>query len=58
MLICDKAFYKDDHKPKKIYCKVTGGLCAHVRYCSLSMKYFHTDHAKDCVMREKEEAGK
>ena len=49
MLICEHAFVKDE-KPKKIYCR-KAGLCVHVRYCALSMKYYQTDNAKECVMR-------
>ena len=55
MLICDKAFIKQGQKPQKIYCKAQGGgLCVHVRYCGVSMKYYQTDAAKDCLAKEAE----
>lgn len=53
MLICDKA-YVEGKKPQKIFCKLTENICVHVRYCGLSMKYYQTDKAKDCVMRERD----
>lgn len=46
MLICNQA-YMDG---KKIMCK-RGNICVHVRYCAVSMKYYQTDNAKECVMR-------
>jgi len=52
MLLCDKAYVKGGGKPRKIYCKATGGICVHVRYCSLSMKYYQTDNAKRCLVKE------
>lgn len=48
MLICNKA-YMDG---KKIMCKQTNNICVHVRYCAVSMKYYQTDNAKECVMKE------
>lgn len=47
MLICNQAFMDG----KKIMCKQTDNICVHVRYCAVSMKYYQTDNAKDCVMR-------
>lgn len=53
MLICDKAYIKPGQKPAKIFCKAQdGGLCAHVRYCGISMKYYQTDAAKKCLLLE------
>lgn len=49
MLICNQA-YMDG---KKIMCK-RGNICVHVRYCAVSMKYYQTDNAKECVMKDKE----
>lgn len=46
MLICNQA-YMDG---KTIMCK-RGNICVHVRYCAVSMKYYQTDNAKECVMR-------
>lgn len=50
MLICDKA-YMDARLKKQIMCGVTKNICVHVRYCAVSMKYYQTDNAKDCVVR-------
>ena len=36
MLMCNNAYYGDDHK---IYCKVDDGLCGHQKWCDMSMKY-------------------
>lgn len=55
MLLCDKAYVVPGQKPQKIYCKLTdGGLCAHVRFCAVSMKYYQTDNARRCLKREEE----
>lgn len=53
MLICNKAVL-GEKKPRKIYCTLTNGPCAHVRYCAVSMKYYQTDAAKDCLAKEAE----
>lgn len=50
MLLCNEAFV-EGKKPQKIKCKKTGSICVHVRYCAVSMKYYQTDNAKECVMR-------
>lgn len=56
MLICDKAYIKQGQKPQKIYCRaLDGGPCAHVRYCAVSMKYYQTDAAKNCLAKEAED---
>lgn len=39
----------------KIFCKHTGTPCAHVRYCAVSNKYYQTDNAKICKVRDKNE---
>lgn len=53
MLVCEKAFLKGDKRPKKIYCNITGGECDHVRFCSVSMKYYQPDDAIKCEKRKK-----
>ena len=42
-------------KPKKIWCRITGGPCMHVRYCAVSMKYYQTDEAARCKARKQNE---
>lgn len=37
---------------KQIWCKHTGEPCMHVRYCAVSMKYYQTDAAKGCKVKE------
>lgn len=39
-------------KTHQIWCKHTGLPCLHVRYCGVSSKYYQTDAARDCKMRE------
>ena len=40
---------------KQIWCKHTGEPCLHVRYCAVSMKYYQTDAAAFCPMKDKKE---
>ena len=53
MLICEHA-YIEGKKPQKIMCRKVNNLCVHIRYCAVSMKYYQTDNAKECVMKDKE----
>lgn len=39
-------------KTKQIWCKHTGTPCMHVRYCGVHMKYYQTDAASNCKVRE------
>lgn len=49
MLICNHGKFKGN----KIYCDISDNFCIHVRYCSISMKYFQTDNAFKCLLKEK-----
>lgn len=51
MLLCDRAVL-GAKKPQKIYCDITNGPCVHVRFCAVSMKYYQTDNAKNCLAKE------
>ena len=42
-------------KTHQIWCKHTGEPCLHVRYCAVSMKYYQTDAAAFCPMKDKKE---
>lgn len=37
---------------KQIWCRITGEPCFHVRYCAVSMKYYQTDAASACKIKE------
>ena len=51
MLLCDKATIKG--KTKQVWCDLTMEPCFHTRYCGLSMKYYQTDAAKKCKVKER-----
>lgn len=55
MLVCPLGIQKNKHDP--ITCKQDGGLCGHVFYCQLSMKWKQTDKAKNCTRRNTDESG-
>lgn len=56
MLICDQASVGDRGR---IQCRRTGGICVHVKYCELSMKWRQTDAAVRCPARRDDyETGK
>lgn len=50
-LICNEAIVKG--KTKQIWCERTNEPCLHTRYCAVSMKYYQTDMAKKCKVRER-----
>ena len=39
---------------RKPICLRTGEPCAHLRYCAVSRKYYQTDNAARCRLREQE----
>lgn len=39
-------------KTHKIICEHTKKPCAFMRYCAVSMKYYQTDNAARCKLRE------
>ena len=41
-------------KTKQIWCDHTKQPCLHTRYCAVSMKYYQTDAAMRCKVKEKE----
>lgn len=47
ILVCDKGYFKG----KRIFCKVSGMGCAHVRYCGMTLRWSQTDAAKNCLGR-------
>lgn len=50
-LLCEEVELRGK-KPVQIWCKHTGQPCAYLRYCAVSRKYYQTDKAKDCKLRE------
>lgn len=50
-LICNDVEMRGS-KPAQIWCVRSGQPCAFVRYCAVSRKYYQTDAAKDCRLRE------
>lgn len=40
-------------KTKQIWCDHTGEPCLHTRFCAVSGKYYQTDAAKRCKVKEK-----
>lgn len=50
-LICNDV----NMKGNQIWCKHTGTPCGHVRYCSVSDKYYQTDNAMNCTIRRKKD---
>lgn len=53
MLGCKQA-RQEPGRNKKIFCDKTGGLCGHVWYCDLSMKYKLTEQALKCPLGKDE----
>ena len=51
-LICNDCEVRG--KRKQIWCKHTDSPCAFLRFCTVSMKYYQTDGAKRCKVRNKE----
>lgn len=52
-LLCDIATIKaEGRRVKKIWCDELGAPCAHVRFCAVSNKYYQTDAAAKCKVRE------
>jgi len=45
-------------KTKQIWCDHTGEPCLHVRYCAVSGKYYQTDAAMCCKVKEKSDGKK
>ncbi len=50
-LLCNECEVKG--KTHQIWCKYTGEPCFHVRYCAVSSKYYQTDAAARCKLKEK-----
>lgn len=49
MLVCPFGIQKN--KRDAITCSMDGGLCGHVFYCEISMKWKQTDKAQTCARR-------
>lgn len=50
MLVCKYGYLEKG----RIRCRISGSICAHVRYCQLSCKWRQTDEAKECEMMQDE----
>lgn len=50
-LLCNECEVKG--RTHQIWCKHTGEPCLHVRYCAVSSKYYQTDAAARCKLKEK-----
>ena len=50
-LLCNECEVKG--RTHQIWCKPTGEPCLHVRYCAVSSKYYQTDAAARCKLKEK-----
>lgn len=50
-LLCNECEVKG--KTHQIWCKNTGEPCMHIRYCAVSSKYYQTDAAARCKLKEK-----
>lgn len=50
-LLCNDCIVEG--KTHKIICEHTGEPCLHVRYCAVSSKYYQTDAAARCKLKEK-----
>lgn len=50
-LLCNECEVKG--KTHQIWCKHTGEPCMHIRYCAVSSKYYQTDAAACCKLKEK-----
>lgn len=55
-LLCNECEVKG--KTHQIWCKHTGEPCLHVRYCAVSSKYYQTDAAARCKLKEKNDGEK
>lgn len=52
-LLCNECEVKG--KTHQIWCKHTGEPCMHIRYCAVSSKYYQTDAAARCKLKEKKD---
>lgn len=50
-LLCQEAYRVPGDRRGKIMCRVTGSICAHIKYCDINGKYSQLDSAKDCPGR-------
>lgn len=50
-LLCNECEVKG--KTHQIWCKHTGEPCMHIRYCAVSSKYYQTDAAARCKLKER-----
>lgn len=55
-LLCNECEVKG--KTHQIWCKHTGEPCMHIRYCAVSSKYYQTDAAARCKLKEKNDGEK
>lgn len=55
-LLCNECEVKG--KTHQIWCKHTGEPCMHIRYCAVSSKYYQTDAAARCKLKEKNDGKK
>ena len=47
-LICKHAYREGGKKRGKVYCKVSGIVCAHVKWCELNGEFQQLASAADC----------
>lgn len=50
-LLCNDCIVEG--KTHKIICEHTGKPCAFMRFCQVSSKYYQTDRAANCKLKEK-----
>lgn len=55
-LLCNECEVKG--KTHQIWCKYTGEPCMHIRYCAVSSKYYQTDAAARCKLKERNDGKK
>ena len=51
-MICNECELRGNRKPRKIWCKLVDQPCLFVRFCAVSSKYYQTDEAAKCKVRE------
>lgn len=53
--MCPYAYYNEEEKKSKIYCKINDGICLFSRYCIKVDKYVLKDNMESCyIMAENE----
>lgn len=48
--MCQYAFYEENSKTPRLYCKLTDKICLYSKFCDKRNKYIHREGAETCYM--------